>query len=167
MRCLYCETDIHTYPESGTCPNCGGKLPKPAQQQFTRPLRTCSVCGAQSRSSFCPDCGRSLTASAAATPFVPPMTAPFPGAPAALCATAGISPSKSGVFPGAGVFWVFSCSPFWVRFSVLLDIRSCASAATPAPINGPLDNQNIKDRHSAVFFFPKFRFCAQLCRGGS
>lgn len=80
MRCLYCEAVIHTYPENGTCPNCGGTLPKPAQPpRHESPLRTCPSCGAQSRSTFCPDCGRNLIAAPGTTPVAAPYERPIPG----------------------------------------------------------------------------------------
>ena len=47
MRCLYCEVEVTTYPESGICQHCGGRLPpkpvastpapQPAQPVYVQP----------------------------------------------------------------------------------------------------------------------------------
>lgn len=103
MRCLYCETEISTYPQSGNCPNCGGTLPKVAQHQT--PVRVCSVCGRESRSSFCPDCGRSLTGTAGVPTYAPAYDRPIPGRTCcSRCYSRDITFKKQGFRWGLGLF---------------------------------------------------------------
>lgn len=121
MRCLYCEAAVPVYPENGICPNCGGALPKSAQtQQFQSPLRICSGCGAQSRSTFCPDCGRNLTAGAGSPPPAAPYERPIPGRTCCpRCFNREITFKKRGFSWWWALAGLFLLPPFGIAFGFI------------------------------------------------